>query len=230
MEHRFARTEILLGAENLKRLAQSTVAVFGLGGVGGSAAEALARSGVGGLVLVDHDTVSPSNLNRQIIALESTLGRPKVAVMAERIKLINPACEVVTFQKAYAPGTKDEIFSAAFTYVADAIDSVGPKTLLIEQCLQRGIPLISALGTGNKLDPTLLTVSDISSTHTCPLARAVRVALRKKGIERGLSVVFSPEKPDKPGRGGPPGSTSFVPPAAGLIMASVIVRDLCKGD
>ncbi|NLJ80299.1 MAG: tRNA threonylcarbamoyladenosine dehydratase [Firmicutes bacterium] len=229
MEHRFSRTEMVVGKENLRLLAASTVAVIGLGGVGGCAAEALARSGLGTLVLIDPDRVSISNLNRQIIALESNLGKPKVIAMKERIEDINPACRVLIRQQPYNSQTSEGIFSSRFDYVADAIDSVGEKVALIRHCLQEGIPIISALGTGNKLDPTLLTITDISETHTCPLARAVRVGLRREGIERGLPVVFSPEKCRGLKRGGQPGSTSFVPPAAGLIMASFIVDALCKG-
>lgn len=228
--HPFTRTEMVIGPENLARLARSSVAIFGIGGVGGYTAEALARSGVGTLYLIDHDTVSITNLNRQIIALESTLGRPKVEVMKERIKDINPNCRVHAHQEFYSPQRGNYLFSEPLDYVADAIDSVEAKAALIEKCLKMGLPIISALGMGNKLDPTLIVLIDVFQTHTCPLARSLRAALRKRGVKQGVRAVFSPERPIKSGSGSIPGSTSFVPPVAGLIMAAVIVRALCKED
>ena len=228
MEHRFSRTELVLGAENLKRLAKTTVAVVGVGGVGSYAVEALARSGVGALILIDHDRVSVSNLNRQIIALESTIGRRKGEGMAERVLQINPECNVVCHQVFYDRGRHQGLFAKGVDCVADAIDSVGAKVDLIECCLQTHLPFISSLGTGNKLDPTLLEITDISKTHTCPLARAVRGALRKRGIREGVPVVFSKEPVAGKKEGSVPGSTSFVPPSAGLIMASWIVRKVCR--
>jgi len=227
MEHRFIRTELVLGAENLQRLQAAKVAVVGLGGVGGHAAEALARSGVGMLILIDHDLVAISNLNRQIVALEATIGRPKVEVMAERIAQINPACRVIAHQAYYSRENHQQLLPEDLTFVADAIDSVRSKVDLIEACLKQGIPLISSLGAGNKVDPTRLKVADISQTHTCPLARAVRGALRKRGIERGVAVVFSDERTVGKRAGSTPGSTAFVPGAAGLVMASWIVRQIC---
>ncbi|HAN95227.1 MAG: tRNA threonylcarbamoyladenosine dehydratase [Limnochordia bacterium] len=227
MEHRFIRTELVLGAENLQRLQAAKVAVVGLGGVGGHAAEALARSGVGTLILIDHDLVAISNLNRQIVALEATIGRPKVEVMAERIAQINPACRVIAHQAYYSRENHQQLLPEDLTFVADAIDSVRSKVDLIEACLKQGIPLISSLGAGNKVDPTRLKVADISQTHTCPLARAVRGALRKRGIERGVAVVFSDERTVGKRAGSTPGSTAFVPGAAGLVMASWIVRQIC---
>jgi len=227
MEHRFIRTELVLGAENLQRLQAAKVAVVGLGGVGGHAAEALARSGVGTLILIDHDLVAISNLNRQIVALEATIGRPKVEVMAERIAQINPACRVIAHQVYYSRENHQQLLPEDLTFVADAIDSVRSKVDLIEACLKQGIPLISSLGAGNKVDPTRLKVADISQTHTCPLARAVRGALRKRGIERGVAVVFSDERTVGKRAGSTPGSTAFVPGAAGLVMASWIVRQIC---
>lgn len=227
MEHRFIRTELVLGAENLQRLQAAKVAVVGLGGVGGHAAEALARSGVGTLILIDHDLVAISNLNRQIVALEATIGRPKVEVMAERIAQINPACRVIAHQAYYSRENHQRLLPEDLTFVADAIDSVRSKVDLIEACLKQGIPLISSLGAGNKVDPTRLKVADISQTHTCPLARAVRGALRKRGIERGVAVVFSDERTVGKRAGSTPGSTAFVPGAAGLVMASWIVRQIC---
>lgn len=230
MEHRFSRTEMVVGSNNLQRLANTTVAVVGIGGVGGYVVESLARSGIGSLILIDHDQVHLTNLNRQIIALESTIGRAKVDVMAERIRQINPNCQVQTFAQFYQASTHEALLSPRVDYVADAIDSVGPKVSLIERCLQEEIPIISSLGTGNKLDPTRLTITDIAKTHTCPLARAVRVSLRKRGIESGLPVVFSPEQVVGQRDGAVPGSTSFVPPVAGLFMASWIVRQICEED
>lgn len=227
MEHRFTRTELVLGVHNVQLLSKKTVAVVGIGGVGGYVAEALARSGVGRLILIDHDVVSLTNLNRQIIALESTIGQAKVDVMAERIGQINPVCQVVTHQVFYNEGKHEELL-ASVDYVADAIDSVGPKVDLIERCLQQKIPIISSLGTGNKLDPTRLEIIDIAKTHTCPLARAVRGTLRKRGIFEGVTVVFSNEQVVGQREGRVPGSTAFVPPVAGLIMASWIVRQICR--
>ncbi|HHY09480.1 MAG TPA: tRNA threonylcarbamoyladenosine dehydratase [Firmicutes bacterium] len=227
---RFARTEMVIGAANLARLRKSSVAVFGIGGVGGYAAEALARSGIGSLHLIDHDIVSLSNLNRQIIALESTLGRPKVAVMAERIKDINPNCEVYCYEEFYSPESGAHLLALPVDYVADCIDSVAAKAALIANCQKMGLPIIVSLGMGNKLDPTQLVVAELFSTHTCPLARRLRAALRKMGITAGVPAVFSKERPVKTGQGPTPGSTSFVPAAAGLITASVIVRALLEED
>lgn len=228
MELRFSRTEMVIGKENLQRLAKTTVTILGLGGVGGYVAEALARSGVGSLVLIDHDSISPTNLNRQIIALESTLGRPKVEVMAERIAQINPHCKVIAYKDFYDSSNHDRLIAKNVDYVADAIDSVGPKVALISRCTKEEIPIISSLGTGNKLDPTRLIITDISKTHTCPLARAVRQALRKKNIIQGVPVVFSDEEVQGERNGAVPGSTSFVPPVSGLIMASWIVSHVCR--
>ncbi|MCK9525800.1 MAG: tRNA threonylcarbamoyladenosine dehydratase [Limnochordia bacterium] len=230
MEHRFTRAELVLGTESLRHLAETKVVVVGVGGVGGYVAEALARSGIGSLVLVDHDIISITNLNRQIIALESTLGRPKVEVMAERIKQINPDCQVVIHQAYYTKDIHNELISSDVDFVADAIDSVQAKADLIEQTLSSGVAIISSLGTGNKLDLTRLTITDISQTHTCPLARAVRLALRKRGVNERVTVVFSPEQPVGKREGSLPGSTSFVPPAAGLLMASWIVRQVSSPE
>lgn len=227
---RFSRTEMVIGPENLSRLQNTTVAIVGVGGVGGYVVEALARVGVGTLVLIDHDRVNLTNLNRQIIALESTLDQLKVEVAAKRIREINPQCKIEIFPEFYQASNHDQLIGPHVQYVADAIDSVGPKVSLIERCLDERIPIITSLGTGNKLDPTRLEITDISKTHTCPLARVVRVSLRKKGIEKGLPVVFSAEPVMGKRDGAVPGSTSFVPPVAGLFMASWIVREICKGD
>lgn len=248
MDQRFSRTELLLGAGAMDALAAAHVAVFGLGGVGGFAAEALARSGVGSLTLVDHDDVSPTNVNRQIVALTSTIGRPKADVMAERVRDINPACQVEALRCFYLPDTADEIDLSAFDYLVDAVDTVTAKLLLVERANAAGVPLISCMGSANKLDPTALKVADIYETSICPLAKIIRKECRKRGVER-LKVVYSTEPaiqpsadaqegyleqmrrcglgaPDKFGRAGVPGSTAFVPPAAGLILASEVVRDL----
>lgn len=227
---RFVRTEWLIGRDGLGRLKQAAVAVFGMGGVGAAAVEALARTGIGTLVIVDHDQVTPSNLNRQLIALTSTLGRLKVEAAAERIKDINPECRVITYPIFYQKEHEAEIFAHRPDYVVDAIDSVAAKLDLIEGCVRAGIPIISAMGAGNKLDPTKLTTADISETHTCPLARVIRAELRKRGIVSGVKTVFSTEQPlkvhKKENGRHPPGSIAFVPPVAGYVMASVVVRDL----
>ena len=234
MQDRFERTRMLLGDEAMKKLARSRVAVFGLGGVGGYAVEALARSGVGALDLIDSDAVAFSNLNRQILATEATVGMDKVAAAAARVASINPDCRVRMYKLFYLPGEEGYDLTGC-DYVADAVDTVAAKLALAEAARAAGIPVISAMGTGNKLDPTQLRVSDISKTSVCPLARVMRKELRKRGINH-LKVVWSPEEPIDPeapsdeappeGRRAIPGSTAFVPAAAGLIMASEIVRDL----
>ncbi len=234
MPDRFERTRMLLGEAAMDRLARSRVAVFGLGGVGGYTVEALARSGVGALDLIDSDSVAFSNLNRQILATEATVGMDKVAAAAARVASINPECRVRTYRLFYLPGEGGYDF-AGCDYVADAVDTVTAKLALAETALAAGIPIISAMGTGNKLDPSRLRVSDITETSVCPLARVMRRELRKRGIDR-LKVVWSPEEPIAPeppkgeappeGRRAIPGSTAFVPAAAGLLMASEIVRDL----
>jgi len=239
MYHQFARTELLLGSEALNILSQCRVAVFGLGGVGGMAAEALARSGVGRFLLVDFDTVSITNLNRQVIALHSTIGKPKVQVMQERILDINPHAQVEAWQKTYSPATAESFFSTPIDYVVDAIDMVSAKIDLILQAQARGIPIISSMGTGNKLDPSQLELADIYETSVCPLARVLRRELKKRGCKT-LRVVYSRESPavlqngeraftetSSPGKH-IPGSTAFVPPAAGLLIASWVVRDLLQ--
>ncbi|WP_237255856.1 tRNA threonylcarbamoyladenosine dehydratase [Gracilinema caldarium] len=231
------RTELILGSEALQVLKESRVAVFGLGGVGGMAAEALARSGVGRLLLVDFDVVSITNLNRQVIALHSTIGKPKAQVMQERILDINPQAQVEARQETYTPARAESFFSSPIDYVVDAIDMVSAKIDLILRSQARGIPIISSMGTGNKLDPSKLEVADIYETSTCPLARVLRRELKKRGV-RSLTVVYSRESPvvlqngeraftetDNPGKH-LPGSTAFVPPAAGLLIASWVVRDL----
>ncbi|MGI6358154.1 MAG: tRNA threonylcarbamoyladenosine dehydratase [Bacillota bacterium] len=244
MPHRFSRFELLIGYEQLQRLQQARVAVFGLGGVGSFAAEALARSGIGSLLLVDHDQVSLTNINRQLPALSETIGRPKVDVMAERILQINPACTVEPLQVFFGAGNWCEILTSDLDYAVDAIDTVASKLLLVEKCLELRVPIISSMGAGNKLDPTQLKVADISHTSVDPLAKIMRKELRKRGIHQGVKVVYSPEPPITPlaelvnrlrtagdvpdEKRQIPGSSAFVPPAAGLAMASVVVRDLLQ--
>ncbi len=234
MADRFERTRMLFGGAAMEKLARSRVAVFGLGGVGGYAVEALSRSGVGALDLVDSDAVSLSNLNRQILATEATLGMAKTDAAAARVHAVNPDCRVRVYKMFYLPGETAFPF-AECDYIVDAIDTVTGKLGLVTAAREAGVPIISAMGTGNKLDPTLLRVSDISETSICPLARVMRKELRKRGVEH-LKVVWSPEEPLTPeppqdetppeGRRSIPGSNAFVPAAAGLILASEVVRDL----
>ena len=237
MSGRFKRSEMLLGAQALERLAKSRVAVFGVGGVGGYVVEALARSGVGALDLVDGDTVAESNVNRQIIATQSTLGRSKVDVAAERVRDINPDCAVTARRVFFLPENAGEFDFFAYDYVVDAVDTVTAKLAIVERSVAAGTPVISAMGAGNKLDPTAFTVADISKTEVDPLARVMRRELRKRGIYH-LKVVYSREQPLTPaspddgdnageGRRSTPGSVAFVPSVAGLIIAGEVVRDLC---
>ena len=221
----FARTEMLLGRPAMEALAGAHVAVFGIGGVGGHICEALARSGVGSFDLIDADRVSLTNLNRQIIATHATLGRPKVQVMQERILEINPQAQVRVWDRFFLSENAGEFPFDTYDYVADAVDTVSAKLALAENCARAGVPLISAMGAGNKLDPTAFRVSDIYETKNDPLARVMRRELRKRGIER-LKVVWSEETPIRPENGSVPGSTAFVPSVAGLIMAGEIVKDL----
>lgn len=235
MNETFARTELLIGEDGLETLRKARVAVFGIGGVGGYAVEALARSGVGHFLLVDNDVVGESNLNRQIIALRSTLGRYKTAVMKERIADICPETEVETQECFFLPEHADRFDFGAFDYVVDAIDTVSGKLELAVSCQKAGTPLISAMGAGNKLDPSKFEVTDIYRTKGCPLAKVMRRELRKRGIER-LKVVYSTEEPKKPlrqilggdGRKVTPGSMVFVPGTAGLLLASEVVKDLLE--
>ncbi len=231
-----SRTRRLLGDAGVERLQRSTVAVFGLGGVGAAAAEALARGGVGALRLVDADCVEESNLNRQLIALRSTLGRPKVDVMRERVLDINPACQVQTRQAFLLPENIEQFPLAGVDYIVDAIDTVSAKLVLAEYAAAHGVPIISAMGTGNKLDPTRFAVADIFSTSVCPLCRVMRRELRRRGIG-ALTVVYSTEPPadaqeaQVPAPGGPagrtpPASVPFVPPVAGMILAGHVLRAL----
>ncbi len=222
----FSRTEQLLGADGMIKLKQARVAVFGLGGVGSYIAEALARSGVGALDLIDKDAVESSNINRQLYALHDTVGRLKVDVARERIARINPACQVTTYPTFFLPDTADTFDFTAFDYVADAIDTVTGKIELVVRANACNTPIISAMGAGNKLDPTAFRVADITQTSGCPLARVMRRLCRERGIA-SLKVVYSPEPP-QPKTGDTTGSTAFVPPVAGLIMAGEIVKDLIR--
>ncbi len=223
------RTRLLIGAENLRRLSAASVLIFGVGGVGSYCVEALARCGVGHLTLVDGDRVNVSNLNRQLIALRSTVGRYKCEAARERILDINPQAQVDVCNEFYTAETADLLEFSGFDYIADAIDMVGAKLLLIERAKRTHVPVISAMGAGNRLDPARFTVTDIFQTKDCPLARVLRRELRARGIT-DLKVVFSPEPSYKAYNDTERtiGSISFVPAAAGLAMASEIVKDLCN--
>ena len=239
MREQFIRTEMLLGAEALARLQRARVALFGLGGVGGYALEALARSGIGQLDLIDNDTVSVSNLNRQILATHSTVGMPKVEAGKRRVLDINPDCVVRTYPLFYTPDTAGSFDFSQYDYVVDAIDTVTGKLALVQQAHDVGVPIISCMGTGNKLDASQFEVADISKTSMCPLARVMRRELGKRGI-RHLKVVYSKEEALTPtgweeeaaalGKRQIPGSVAFVPGAAGLILAGEVVRDIALGD
>lgn len=228
MMEELSRLERLVGAAALEKLAACRIAVFGIGGVGGHAAEALVRSGIGTVDLIDGDTVSLSNINRQIIALHSTAGRLKVDVAAERFLDINPEINIRKFPFRFSEETAEEFNFTEYDYVVDAIDDVRAKVLLAVMCKESGTPLISSMGAGNKLDPTRFKVADIYKTSVCPLARVMRTELRKRGIEK-LKCVFSDEPPaavPKDGERAVPASCAFVPSVAGLIIASEVVKDL----
>lgn len=234
MNEQFSRTRLLLGDTAMERLAAARVAVFGIGGVGGHAAEALARSGIGEIDLIDSDTVSESNINRQLIAAYSTIGRYKVDVMAERIRDINPRIVVHTCRGFFLPENADQFPFAKYDYVVDAVDTVTAKIELALRAQAAGVPVISSMGAGNKLDASAFKVADIYQTSVCPLAKVMRRELKKRGVEH-LKVVYSQEPPLIPGEGSEappsgrraiPGSVAFVPSVAGLIMAGEVVKDL----
>ena len=237
MLSQFSRTELLIGKEGMERLSNSRVAVFGVGGVGGYTVEALARSGIGELDLIDNDQVALTNLNRQIIATTKTLGRDKVDVAKERVMEINPSAKVNIYKKFYLPETKEEFDFTKYDYVVDAIDTVSGKIALVEQANQAGVPIISSMGAGNKLDPTAFRVADIYKTSVCPLAKVMRRELKKRGI-RKLKVVYSEEMPIVPEKNAEmeqaeptqkrqvPGSVAFVPSVVGLIIAGEVIKDL----
>lgn len=247
MEHEFTRTALLLGQEAIDKMAESRVAVFGVGGVGGYVVEALIRTGLGEIDIIDNDTVALSNINRQIIATSKTIGRDKVNVMKERILEINPNVKVHTHKCFFLPETSDTFDFSKYDYVVDAIDTVTGKLEIIQKAYKANVPVISAMGAGNKLDPTRLEVADIYETSICPLAKVMRRELRARGI-KNLKVVYSKETPIKPlpmpeqdnvneqvevnkvtiKKRAIPGSVSFVPPVAGLIIASEVIKDLIK--
>ena len=244
MLHQFSRNELAIGKEGIELLKNTTVAVLGIGGVGSFAAEALARSGVGRLVLVDKDDVDITNVNRQIHALLSTVGQQKVELMHDRVKEINPDCEVIALKMFYTEETYEQFFSYNLDYVIDASDTIMYKIHLMKECLKRNIKMISSMGAANKMDPTRFQIADISKTHTDPLAKVIRTKLRKEGITKGIPVVFSDESPivireDVRKIVGndqaeirkakmPPSSNAFVPSVAGLIAASWVVRDIVR--
>jgi len=245
MLHQFSRTELAIGPEGLETLKGSTVAVLGIGGVGGIAAEALARSGIGRIILIDKDVVDITNINRQVHALTTTVGQPKAELMKDRIKLINPECDVIALRMFYTEETYEELFKYPLDYVVDASDTIVYKVHLMKQCLERGIPIISSMGAANKTDPSRFKVADISKTTVDPIARVVRRKLREAGIKKGVQVVFSTEDPIRPREDvtqrivpdtapeirkakQPPASNAFVPPVAGLIMVSVVFRELVE--
>ena len=224
----FSRTELLLGEEAMEILKNARVAVFGIGGVGGYVTEALARSGVGAFDLTDKDRVCLSNLNRQIIATHKSIGKYKTEVMRERILDINPEAEVRTHECFYLPETKGEFDFSSYSYVVDAVDTVTAKLSLAEEAKAAGVPMISSMGAGNKLNPFLFETADIYETSVCPLARVMRRELRKRGIDH-LKVVYSKEPPLPPLKeANGPGSTAFVPSVAGLLIASEVIRDLTE--
>ena len=231
----FQRTELLIGSENLEKLKKSHVIVFGAGGVGGYVIEALARAGVGELSIVDFDTVDITNLNRQIIALQSTVGRLKTSVVKERLLSINPEIIVHEYPEKFTGENRDKFFKdKRYDYIVDAIDIITSKLILAEEAQAGNIPIISSMGTGNKIEPTMLEVADINRTSVCPLARVMRKELKNRGIKK-LKVVYSKEVPRKPyNESGSRekkvnvGSISFVPSTAGLIIASEVVKDICR--
>jgi len=248
--HRFSRTELLIGSVGLEKLRKSTVAIFGLGGVGGFAAEALCRAGIGRLVIVDFDDVCVTNINRQILALDDTVGRSKALVMAERLRRINHSADVVPCKDFYCAENSDFLLADNYDYVLDAIDHITSKLHLIKTCRERGIPIVSSMGAASKLDPTRIRVADIADTHKCRMARIVRKLLKKQGIEQGVKVVFSTEEYREPAakesickddcvcpnreeqvfscrhRRVILGSISYVPAIFGLTMAGVAVNDI----
>lgn len=248
--HRFSRTELLIGQQGLARLKDCTVAVFGLGGVGGYAAEALCRSGVGRIIIVDFDDVCLTNINRQIHAMDGTVGKPKALLMAERLRHINPAADIVPYKDFYSAENSDFLLSREYDYVLDAIDHITSKLHLIKTCREMGVPIVSSMGAAAKVDPTRIRVADISDTHKCRMAKVVRKLLKKQGIEQGVKVVFSTEEYREPTihdsqcksncicpnkedqvfscrqRRVILGSSSFIPGIFGLTMAGVVVNDL----
>ena len=226
MPNQYSRTELLIGEENIKKLQQSKVAIFGVGGVGSFVVEALARAGVGTLVIIDHDEVDITNINRQIIATHDSIGRPKVEVAKERILTINPNAEVIIYKELFSKETEG-IIDNSLDYVVDCVDTVTAKLEIISRAKELNIPVISSMGTGNKLDPTKFEISDIYKTSVCPLAKVMRKELRARNID-SLKVVYSKEEPIKNSEARTPGSISFVPSSAGLIIAGEVIKDILK--
>lgn len=233
MENQFSRTELIIGNEAQDKLKKSKVIVFGVGGVGSYVVEGLARAGIGHVVIVDNDTVSESNINRQLIALHSTIGKNKVDVVKERVLDINPNAIVESYKEFVMPDSQD-FFDETFDYVIDAIDTVTAKINIIERAKKYNVPIISSMGTGNKLDPTRFEIADIQKTSVCPLAKVIRKELGKKGVKQ-VKVLYSKEEPlkincgaNEEGNKRSPGSVSFVPSVAGLIIAGEVIKDLIK--
>lgn len=231
--NQFSRTELLLGSGSMEKLKNSHIAVFGIGGVGGHAAEALARSGVGSLDLIDSDVISVTNINRQIIATLDRVGQYKTDVMKERIALINPEAQITVHRKFFLPENSDDFDFTLYDYVIDAVDTVSAKIEMVMKAQTVGTPIICSMGAGNKLDPTAFEVADLYATSVCPLARVMRTELRKRGVKK-LKVVYSKELPITPlpsveecGKRTVPGSTAFVPSVAGLIIAGEVIKDIC---
>lgn len=235
MINQFSRTEMLIGKENINKIKKSRIAIFGIGGVGSYVAEALARAGVQNLILVDNDIVNVTNINRQLIATNSTIGKYKVDLMEKRILDINPKAKVDTYKIFYMPESKEKIIDKSLDYIIDAIDTVTAKILLVEQANELQIPIISCMGTGNKLDPTKFEITDIYKTSVCPLAKSMRQELKKRKIKK-LKVLYSKEEPIKPNlkseedtnKKNIPASISFVPSVAGLIIAGEVIKDIIK--
>ena len=239
MQNQFSRTELLIGKDNLKKLQNAKVAIFGIGGVGSFVLEGLVRAGIGSFILVDNDTICETNLNRQIIATHKTLGKAKVEIAKERILEINPEAKVETYQEFFMPDCKTKILDESISYIVDAIDTVTAKIELVIRAKELNIPIISSMGTGNKLDPTRFEVTDIYKTSVCPLAKIMRKELKARNIKK-LKVVYSKEDPIKINaennentefektKKQVPGSISFVPSVAGLIIASEVIKDLCS--
>ncbi len=225
MENQFTRTEMLIGTDSLNKLFKSRVAVFGIGGVGGYVVEALARAGVGNIDLIDNDDINITNINRQIFALNSTIGKPKVEVARDRILDINPEIKVRAYKKFFSPETSFEFDFSQYDYVIDAIDSVSGKIELIIKSQRENIPIISSMGTGNKLHPEMFEITDIYKTSVCPLAKVMRTELKKRGVKK-LKVLYSKETPIKQEGQRIPASISFVPPVAGLMLAGFVIREI----
>lgn len=226
MKEQFARTEKLIGTESVEKLQDAAVIVFGIGGVGSYVAEGLARAGVGKITLVDKDVVDITNINRQLPALHSTVGQPKAEVMAQRIRDINPECDIEAVECFFMPDNADTFDFSRYDYVIDAIDTVTGKLAIIEKAYAEGVPVIASMGTGNKLDPTAFRIAAIEKTKVCPLAKVMRKELKNRGI-KGVKVLYSEEEPVRTGSS-TPASISFVPSAAGLIIAGEVIKDLIK--